>query len=203
MLAFSDCCRRVVVLVIWYLFGLILLIVSVNDFLFFRIEDENVLCLLALYGISCLLGVSGSNFLFGLSVAVAVFVISWALNQFDLLGGGDVKLLFPLLLFAENNVSVFLIGTSIAGLLLSLMYIMFGRHIFLLRKRLINYLRASNKKNKNILFNIALLSLSRIPKKDPSLKQYAISALDQEIPYGVALACGGFYVIIESWLSRC
>lgn len=202
MIAFIHC-RRVIVLIIWCILGLILLIITINDFLFFRIEDENILCLLGLYIISCIFGISGSNFIFGLSIAIIVFVISWVLNQFDMIGGGDVKLMFPLLLFSENNIYEFLLGTSIAGLIISCLYIIFGRKIFLLRRKIINSLKRYKTKNKSNFLNIVLLSLDRISIRSVSLKQYAVSAIKQEIPYGVALACGGFYVIVESWLSRC
>ena len=193
---------------IWCIFGIVLLIISINDFLFFRIEDEPVLFLLALYAISCILGVSGSNFLFGLFVACGIFVLTWILNRYDLIGGGDVKLLFPLLLFSENNFSAFIMGVSISGIILSLIYVIFGRHIFFLRRRIITYLYIFCRRKKKIsplcdsLLSIVLLSFSRITKKAVSLKQCTVSKLKQEIPYGVALSCGGFYVIVENLLSR-
>lgn len=188
---------------LWCVFGIVLLIISINDFLFFRIENENVQFLLALYAISCIFGVSGSNFLFGLTIAVGIFVITWALNQYNLIGGGDVKLLFPLLLFSENNLTAFMIGVSISGLILSFIYIVFGRYIFFFRRRVVTWLYIFYKrKKKPALLNIVLLSLGRITKKAVSLKQCVISGLKQEIPYGVALSCGGFCVIVENLLSR-
>jgi Flp pilus assembly protein protease CpaA len=87
----------------------------VNDFLFFRIENESVQCILLLYIISCVFGISGGNFIFSLTIAICVFAITWGLNQHDMIGGGDVKLLFPLILFAENNLCSFLIGVSISA----------------------------------------------------------------------------------------
>ncbi|MDR2067951.1 MAG: hypothetical protein LBP41_03115, partial [Holosporaceae bacterium] len=50
------------IVVIWLIFGVILLIISANDFLFFRIENEYVLFLLGLYLLSCAFGISGNNF---------------------------------------------------------------------------------------------------------------------------------------------
>jgi Flp pilus assembly protein protease CpaA len=131
-------------------------------------------------------------------------VITWCLNQYNLIGGGDVKLLFPLLLFSENNLYEFMVGVSIAGVILSCLYIVFGRRIFFLRRRIVTFLYVfyKRKKKKSMLLNIILLSLSRITKKTVSLKQCVIGALRQEIPYGIALSCGGFYVIVENLLSR-
>lgn len=183
--------------------SVVLLVVAINDFLFYRIEDESILCLIALYIISCAFGVSGNNFVFGFYMACAVSAVLIVLNQFELIGGGDVKLIFPLLLFAENNVGDFLIGTSVAGVILSLLYIVFQKRIILLRKRVINYIKKRKTRNKSGFLNIALLSSSRISLRSISLSSASCSVLKQEIPYGIALACGSFYVIIESLLSRC
>lgn len=188
---------------IWCLFGIVLLIISINDFLFFRIENENIQAIFVLYVISCILGVSGGNFLFGLIIACGVFVITWALNQYDLIGGGDVKLLFPIILFSENNLTAFVMGISISGLLLSFIYMIFGKSIFFLRRRIVTLLCIFYKKEKKLaLLKIVLLSLGRITRKAVSLKQCASNNLKQEIPYGIVLSCGGFCVIVENLLSR-
>jgi Flp pilus assembly protein protease CpaA len=192
-----------ILFMVWCIFGIVLLIISINDFLFFRIENEAVQFLLALYAVSCILGVSGTNFLFGLAIACGVFFITWALNQYNLIGGGDVKLLFPLLLFSENNLTTFMMGVSVSGLILSFIYIVFGRYIFFFRRKIVTWLYIFYKRRKKLaLLNIALLSLGRITKKAVSLKQCVINNLKQEIPYGVALSCGGFCVIVENLLSR-
>jgi Flp pilus assembly protein protease CpaA len=156
-----------------------------------------------LYVISYAIGVSGSRFVFGLSISVIVFAITLILNRYSLIGGGDVKLLFPLLLFAENNMYAFMIAVSVSGIVLSCIYIIFGKYIFFLRKKIITYLIKLNKTKKKFpLLNITLLSLGRISKRAVLIKQRTISTLKQEIPYGVALSCGGFYVIMENLSSR-
>jgi Flp pilus assembly protein protease CpaA len=150
---------------IWYVFGIILLIISVNDFLFFRIEDEVIVSLVVLYIISCILGVSGGNFVFGLTVAIAAFTLAWSLNQHDLIGGGDVKLLFPLILFAENNLYAFFSGAATSGIVLSLVYVFFGKYVALFRKNAVatvNILR--KKRKKSVFLKIALPSSDRITK---------------------------------------
>ena len=103
-------------MVVWLVFGTILLIISINDFLFFRIENEYVIFLLCLYLISYISGISGSNFLNALKVFALVFAVTCFFNRYNMIGGGDIKLLFPMLLFAEDNVQAFLIGISIGGI---------------------------------------------------------------------------------------
>jgi Flp pilus assembly protein protease CpaA len=186
------------VLLIWVLFGIILLIISIGDFLFFRIEDEYVTALVVLYIVSCASGVSGGNFYNGLITAVVTFIGTLIMNHCGLIGGGDVKMLFPVILLSEDNLIMFLVGISLGGAMLSLIYIIFGRQIFFFRRKIVSYLCISKKKKKKCSFlNIILLSLSRIDKRIVALKNYTVNAMRQEIPYGIAISCGGFYVIFE------
>jgi Flp pilus assembly protein protease CpaA len=192
-------------LFVWCLFGLALLIISLNDFLFFRIENELVYFLIVLYGISCLSGVSGSNFGSGFLVASGVFIVSFVLNRLGLVGGGDVKLLFPVLLFAENNLTTFIIGTSITGILLSACYLLFPQKILAVREKTIEQLTVYSKKIKGkyrLLLKIILPSLNRMRNSGAPLQKNIIVALRQEIPYGIAISGGGVYMIAENLLSR-
>jgi Flp pilus assembly protein protease CpaA len=182
--------------------GTILLIISINDFLFFRIENEYILALLTLYAISCVAGISGDNFLNVLAIAVITFVITAILNHYNAIGGGDVKMLFPMILLCENNLAGFFFGMGIGGAFLAMMYVMFGKAIFFFRKKAINLLWFFRKKqNQSRLLNIILLSLDRIDKKVVVLGKYVTDIMKQEIPYGIAISCGGFYVIIEKLCS--
>ncbi|MDR3186979.1 MAG: A24 family peptidase [Holosporaceae bacterium] len=190
--------KRGSVVFIWLMFGAVLLIISVNDFLFFRIENEYTLFLLGLYLLSCAFGMSGHNFLSALQAFVAIFAISWIFNRRNLIGGGDIKLLCPLLLFSENNVPAFLLGISISGIVASLFYLFLGRQIFFLRRKMVVSLYVLNKNShKSFFLNIVLLSLSRIDKRMVALKRCITSAMKQEIPYGIVLSCGGFCVMFE------
>jgi len=190
-------------LFIWIVLGVFLLIVSINDFLFFRIENEYVLSLIVLYVLSCVLGISGVCFLKGLMAAVLVFVLTFILNQFNCIGGGDVKLFFPVILFSENNLSDFLIGMSVCGAILSAVFLLFNKQIFFFRRKLVRHLYVLYKSNnKHCLLNIVLLSLSRIDKRIVALRRYEFNAMKQEIPYGVAISCGVFYVIFENLVVR-
>ncbi|MDR2682223.1 MAG: prepilin peptidase [Holosporaceae bacterium] len=141
------------------MFAITLVIVSLNDFLFFRIENEVVLFLLGLYAISFVLGVSGSNFVLGASMAVAVFAITYVMNRKNLIGGGDVKLLFPLLLFAESDMNEFVLGMSVSGVLLCVVYMLFAKKIFLFRKKIITQLQIFyQKKNRSLFFKFRFKS---------------------------------------------
>jgi Flp pilus assembly protein protease CpaA len=176
--------------------------VSAGDFLFFRIENEYVLSLMILYAISCVCGISGGNFFFALQVAGATFIVTFILNRFDLIGGGDVKLLFPMILLSENNMSDFWLGTSVSGLALALIYLFWGPRILSVRKKITKHLALfSKKRNKFNFLNIALLSLSRIDKRAVGLNPRGFNAMKQEIPYGIAISCGGFYVVFESFTT--
>jgi Flp pilus assembly protein protease CpaA len=188
---------------VWLLFGIILLIIGIGDFLFYRIENEHVTALAILYIISCATGVSGENFYSGLAIAVATFAVTLVMNHCGLMGGGDVKMLFPVILLAESSLLTFLVGISIGGAILSVVYVVFGKRIFFFRRRVVSYLCIfKKKKNKFNLLSVVLLSLNRIDKRIVALKQYIPDVTKQEIPYGIAISCGGFCVIFEKLAAR-
>ncbi|MDR0968306.1 MAG: hypothetical protein LBL99_01565, partial [Holosporaceae bacterium] len=143
------------------------------------------------------------NFNVGLTVAVATFIITWILNRFDLIGGGDVKLLFPTILLCENNLSAFWFGLSFGGGALALVYLFFGRRIILIRRNLARRLRILHKRPiVSKLLRIILLSLSRVDGRIATLRKGKFDPMKQEIPYGAAIACGGFYAIFENLAVR-
>lgn len=190
-------------MVIWLLFALILIIVSVNDFLFFRIENEYVFTLICLYIIACIFGISGTNFISVAITTVGVFIVCILLNHFDLLGGGDTKLLIPLLLFSEHYLYEFTIGTAIGGLILAVIYRTFEQPIFSIRKKILRKLHDSYKNHKkSLLLRFVLLSFSKVTKRSLMLGDFKPQGIKQEIPYGIALSCGGLYVVIESFVVR-
>jgi Flp pilus assembly protein protease CpaA len=131
--------------------------------------------------------------------AAITFVVTLVMNHCGLIGGGDVKMLFPVILLSENNLLTFLIGISVGGAVLSIIYIVFGRQIFFLRRKIVSYLCFfKKKKNKLTFLNVILLSLNRIDRRTVALRRYTFNAVKQEIPYGIAISCGGFYVILEN-----
>lgn len=185
-------------MIIWLMFVTVLLLISLNDFLFFRIEDEYTLFLLGLYVVSCTLGISGHDFWNAVGIFIIIFVAALPLNHRNLIGGGDVKLLLPLLLFTEGDVLAFLLWTSVGGAILSLFYLLFRRQIFFIRRRMVVRLHATGRnRNKSSLLNIVLLSLGRVSRKVVALKYCPTHATRQEVPYGIALSFGGVYVAIE------
>lgn len=184
-------------MLVWIVFIFILLIISLNDFLFFRIEDEAIIFLIGLYVLSCIFGVSGVHFIFAFKIMIGVFIGTYILNQLNLIGGGDVKLLIPLVLFAESNLDKFFIGVSIMGLVLCLFYMAFGKNIFKIRQKIIKNLM--KRKNNFKLLNVVLLSFSRINKKKIASEQYIKDAFRQEIPYGIALSGGGIFAVIDKF----
>lgn len=191
------------IVIVWLFFTAVLLLVSLNDFLFFRIENEYVLALMALYIIACICGVSGNNLPESLIVATAVTIISLILCHFDLLGGGDVKILFPLLLFAENQMSSFIMGVSVGGLIIATIYFFAGRKIFFFRRKIIFSLENLYKnRNKSILLNFTLLSFNRMTRRSVELNSFVFNSIKQEIPYGIALSCGGICVVVENLVAR-
>lgn len=181
---------------IWCCFAVVLLIIALNDFLFFRIENEYVLALILLYAVSYCFGVSGQNFAEAFRVMCIVFAVCFVLNQLNLIGGGDVKLLVPLIMFAENNVFNFIWGTAIGGLVLALAYIFCGKQVASLRRRLFIMFSVLKKKNFRFL-RFALLSFYKIKTRSVKFEVSDADVLKQEVPYGVALSCGGFFVIFD------
>ena len=181
---------------IWFCFAVVLVIIALNDFMFFRIENEYVLFLFLLYAVSCCFGVSGQNFAEAFKVACITFAICFVLNQFNFIGGGDVKLLVPLILFAENNLFEFIWGTALGGFVVALVYMFCGKIITNLRRRM--FLTFSVLKKKKIRFlRFVLLSLFKIRAGSVKFKVSEAGVLKQEVPYGIALSCGGLFVIFD------
>ena len=100
------------------------------------------------------------------------------------------------MLFAENSMFEFIWGTAIGGLVLALIYIFCGKQLAMFRKRLFIIFSAMKKKKIRFL-RIALLSLYKIKAKSVKLEVGSTDILKQEVPYGVALSCGGFFVIFD------
>jgi Flp pilus assembly protein protease CpaA len=171
--------------------------------MFFRIENEYVLALMILYILSFVSGVLGDNFGSGFSTAATTFALTLVLNRFNLIGGGDIKLLFPVILFSENYLHVFWMGMSIGGIVLAVFYLLFNHQIFFIRRSMVHSLYSlSRSRNKSRLLNFALPSLRRIDKRVVALRKYTASTARREIPYGIAISCGGFCVIFEHLLTR-
>lgn len=179
---------------------ILLLIIAVNDFLFFRIEDSVNIAVVSLFGIGWLFGLLHNySIVSALSVASFCFVVSVVLNYFELLGGGDVKLLFGVGLFISGNPSIFLYALSISSLIIATAYIYKGKEIEIFRKKMATIV--INNKTNRILNKILFPSAYNISEVEfLNFKQNAC-ALKQEIPYGVILSFSTISAILVNAMS--
>ena len=183
---------------------ILLLIVAINDFLFFRIEDSVNIALVVLFGIGWLFGcLPHYSIISAISVASFCFIISVILNYFELLGGGDVKLLFGIGLFISNNPSVFLYALSIFSLIIATAYIAKGDWIEIFRQKMANL--ALNQKNRHtvngLLHKIIFPSAYNITEIEFQSFKQASCALKQEIPYGVILSFSTIFAILVNAMN--
>ena len=118
-----------------------------------------------------------------LGLAVVVFVIGLGLFARELIGGGDVKLIAALSLWAGPEQFVwFMLVTTLAGGALSLISLWYRRWGGLIGAHLAT-------------FGLATAG-SRIPAL-PDAPSEQPAARSTTLPYGVAIAAGGIAIIIE------
>ncbi len=120
-------------------------------------------------------------------VAGAVFAIGFICFAFRLMGGGDVKLLSGLALWAGvEHIALFLTVTSLAGGLLSLVMLMLRRWMrspaFLMLTPLTNLIASRSDRPAALAGNSSSADLTD-------------DHINESLPYGVAIAAGGFAVI--------
>ncbi len=164
-------------------FTALLVIAAVCDWRRFLIPNWISLAILALYPPFVLSSVFLSPpampvpWLASLGVAAIVFVVLAGLFALNKLGGGDVKLISALSLWAGPGlIAGFLIITSLAGGLLSL--------VTLARSRL--------SKSRGLTSDGAAPGSENRENGDE--EGAGAKALALPIPYGVAIACGGFFI---------
>ena len=171
---------------------IILAIVCINDFLFLRIEDSLDIALIVLFILGYMNGIIGHDIFHAISIASLCFVISMILNHFDLLGGGDVKLLFGIGLFISDSISMFLISLSIFSLVTALMYMRFGKYIENMRERLANIvIERKSRISSNIrtyIHYVIFPSAYKVSAQDLLDLKPNDNILKQEIPYGIILS---------------
>ncbi len=120
-------------------------------------------------------------------VAGLVFTVGFACFAFQLMGGGDVKLMAALALWAGiEHIALFLTVTSLAGGLLSLVTIVLRRWV----------------RSPALLMLTPLTSLITSRFHRPAVLAGSQSSagqtddqINESLPYGVAIAAGGFAVI--------
>lgn len=164
--------------VLWCCAGL-LLWAAFSDLQRFIIPNKISLSLVTLYPAYVLAGLFGGapvEWLGGLIAAAVVFAVGFALFSFRVLGGGDVKLLAAISLYAGSQWLVALIAiTALAGGVLS-----------------IGILAAK------------MVSLSRLPQDLraamlPGEVRFPVlrAAMQTHAPYGAAIAFGGLFIIYQ------
>lgn len=139
-----------------------LLVAATTDMRQFRIPNECSVLLLVLYLMHVWLAPTGVDIIGDILVGACIFAVTLTLYSFDKLGGGDVKLLSVMGLWAGPAYAADLIViTTLVGAGLGLI--------------LLSRVGAS-----------IALSLDRIG--ETSARD---NVLSQRMPYGVAIACGG------------
>lgn len=143
----------------------------------------------ALYGIYVVVSPVPVDWIGAFLVAGAVFAIGFALFALNWLGGGDVKLMAGLALWAGvEQLALFLVVTSLAGGLLSI--------VFLVRR----WLLASPYLPLLLWPVYAILTPGGTDPESTvdepvSTMRGARTGTTESLPYGVAIAAGGLVVI--------
>jgi prepilin peptidase CpaA len=148
-----------------------------------RIPNLLTGALAALYPVYVLVSPTPVAWLAALGLAALVFVVGLGLFARELIGGGDVKLLAALSLWAGPEQFVwFILVTTLAGGVLSLISLWYRRWGFLVEAHL------------------AALGLATAIGRSPPLPDEPTSGAHDRsntLPYGVAIAVGGIAIILE------
>ena len=139
-----------------------------SDLRHYRIPNECSLLLLALYPLHIWLSPQGVDVIGAAGVGSLVFLISFALYALGRFGGGDVKLMSVLALWAGPTwIAEFIVIMTLAGGIMGIVFI---------------------TRLKNILA-FAFHQAGDTQTRD--------SVLAEQLPYGVAIAAGGGAVLIR------
>lgn len=141
---------------------------AISDLRAFRIPNVCTVLLLGVYPVHAWLSPFSIDIVGALIVATITFVICFAIYATGRLGGGDVKLISALALWAGPALfTEFLVITTFAGGILSLIYLSRFR-------------------------DVIALSFDRVG--EASARDHVHS---EKLPYGVAIACGGSVVLFK------
>lgn len=152
---------------------------AVNDAMWFRISNVVPLTVLALYPIYLLAGGQGlAQLHWAAAIAIATFLIGAFMFARGWMGGGDVKLLAALALWAgPTHFPALIVMTSIAGGVLAVISLLPGRAATLSWLAL----------NLRIALNLPQAPLT------PSGRR--------TIPYGIAIAVGGLHLCGQLYMA--
>lgn len=141
---------------------------ALSDLRSFRIPNMCTVLLLGVYPVHVWLSPSSINIVGALIVAAITFVICIAIYASGRLGGGDVKIISALALWAGPTlIAELLVITTFAGGILSLIYLSRFR-------------------------DVIALNFDRVG--EASARDHVLS---EKLPYGVAIACGGSVVFFK------
>lgn len=171
------------------LFGLAGLLIagSLTDIEFRRLPNWLTAAVAVLYGFFVITSPTPVDWLGACIVASLVFGIGFVTFSFQLLGGGDVKLMSGLALWAgPDHLSLFLIVTSLAGGFLAILTIVIG-HI-----NVPQFARLHAPISELIM---GKLFSPKVRGSNITSSETEQSELAGSLPYGVAIAAGGFSVI--------
>lgn len=141
---------------------------ALSDLRTFRIPNMCTVLLLGLYPIHVWMSPSSVDVTGALVVAAISFVVCFAIYATGRLGGGDVKLISALALWAGPTlIAELLVITTFAGGALSLIYLSRFR-------------------------DVIALSFERVG--EASARDHVLS---EKLPYGMAIACGGCIVFFK------
>ena len=148
-----------------------------------RIPNRLTGTLAALYPVYVLVSPTPVVWLPALGLAAAVFVVGFGLFARELIGGGDVKLLAALSLWAGPEQFVwFILVTTVAGGALSLIALWYRRWSFLVEAH---------------LAALGVATTTGRPSAVPDAQAGATPDRLTTLPYGVAIAVGGIAIIVE------
>jgi prepilin peptidase CpaA len=155
---------------------------AVEDVCERRIPNRLTGALAALYPVYVLVSPAPVAWLAALGLAGAVFVVGLGLFARDLIGGGDVKLLAALSLWAGPDQFVsFLLITALTGGALSLLTLWYRRWDFVVQAHL-------------AALGMAAIGRAAAAADTPT---GGAPARSNTLPYGVAIAVGGIAIIVE------
>jgi len=141
---------------------------ALSDLRKFRIPNMCTVILLGLYPAHVWLSTISVDLVGALVVAAITFLVTFAIYMTGRLGGGDVKLLSALALWAGPSLAAeLLVITTFAGGILSLIYLSRFREVIAL-----NFERVG----------------------EASARDHVIA---EKLPYGVAIACGGGAILFK------
>ncbi len=155
-----------------------LLAVAASADIAYRIIPNWIAVALALLGMALRLPAGPYALLISLCIALAVFAGMVLLHARGVFGGGDVKLLAATCLgFAPAAANRFIFVTAMAGGVLALIHLV-GRRLVRNRPP-----RAPPPRGSSLLRRIVSIEIWRLARHG-------------SLPYGVAIACGGIWVIL-------